>query len=498
MSISRTTEYSDYLASPNSVQGPDIPSRPSHESFTEACLQEGLADAAGQIYDKLSFTSQAAITFERRCSSWLGFSLSKAMDKRYDDLYVARDIIARTRAALVGVQEHRLQAEADLQEVEQQIQAARTQLQDPKHLLYEPLADVLSEPDLGDSKPREYPKRPSSLGSKVVPGIVTWIRSQPWNRYLLWAALVGGEIGLIYGIAMELGDAEVTGWLLAVSLSALAVGTSWLAIPTLLREPSRPRSKRRALSWIALGLYVTTMLALGWLRYLYMRPEVARLLEASVEDPRADVVMPWYGDLFFCLLWIALPLALTATLALLETRYANRKNGVTGEEAGTPGATPVLSAPSGQELATTARAGLDLSDRQLHRAKAQAIGYLKLLRKRRTELQSRIISLKAEEAHASLAQDDAKLNESGLNDRTRLYLKSLPDMIGEGFTCYLKGLERGYNDPTMTAHIQEAADAFLQRYTETAHTKVDEYLGYLNEHRLQISAGSTRSAEANL
>lgn len=286
MSTSRTTEFSDYLASPNSIQGPDIPTRPNHDTFTETCLQEGLADAAGKIYDKLSFTSQAPITFERRCSSWLGFSLSKAMDKRYDDLYIARDIIARTRAALVGIQEHRLQAEADLQEVEQQIQITRSQLQDRSHLLYEPLADVLSEPDASDSKPREYPRPPSSLWSKAAPRIARWVRRQPWNRYLLWVALVGGEIGLIYGIAMQLGDAELTGWLLAVSLSALAVGTSWLAIPTLMQEPLGPRSKKRILSWIALGLYVVTMFALGWLRYLYMRPEVIGLLETAADDPK--------------------------------------------------------------------------------------------------------------------------------------------------------------------------------------------------------------------
>lgn len=205
--------------------------------------------------------------------------------------------------------------------------------------------------------------------------------------------------------------------------------------------------------------------------------------------------MPWYGDIFFCVLWIALPLALTGTLALLETRYAaSRKNPVAGNGSIPGTKTTAVVALGSQQPVAAARAGAAMSDRQLHRAKAQAISYLKLLRQRRSELQSRIISLKAEEAHAGLAQDDAKLNESGLNERTRLYLKSLPDMIGEGFVCYLKGLERGFSDPTMTAHIQEAADAFLVRYTETAHSKVDEYLGYLNEHRLQISAASSSNS----
>ncbi|MGO4230181.1 hypothetical protein AB4Y72_15075 [Arthrobacter sp. YAF34] len=496
MSTSQPTDFGGYLATANAVKGPDIPDRPNHANFTEACLQEGLTDAAGHIYDKISFASVAPMTFERRCSNWLGFALSKAMDKRHDDLYLARDIIARTRAALVRVQEQRIQSEADLQEVEQQIETARSRLMDPTHPSYEPLADILSEPGLDDWNAGRPTERLPSLWSQMAVDGWTSFREHSWKKTFLWIALVAGEIGLIYGIALQLGDSENTGVLVAVSLSALAVGTGWLAIPTLLRGPAGSRS-RKVLSWIALFLYVITMLALGWLRYVYMRPEVVVLLEKAATDPKLIVTVPWYGDLLFYLLWVALPLALTASIALLETHHSSdRENSANGGVSGSPDSKSAATGDTADHPSKTAfRSESHSGDRQRMRARGQIVGHLKYLRTRRTQLQDQVITLKAEEAHGQTAQEDAKLNESALNERTRLYLQSLPEMIGEGFVCYLKGLERGFSDPTMTAHIQEAAEAFLLRYTETAYTKVNEYLVYLNEHRHQPAPEATHAGD---
>src|SRR4051812_42479693 len=232
--------FQNYLATANAVKGPDIPSRPAQADFVETCLQEGIADAAAQIYDKYSFASEAPMTFERRCSSWLGIALSQAMDKRHDDLYKARDIISRTRAAAVGVREKRLQAEADLKEVERQIDQARMPLEDRQSPLYEPLTDALSEPDSVDGgalgKKKKNTVKVSSISSQMIGaawnligGAWNWCRRQSWPKLVLGAILVAGEIGLIYAIALQLGDAEITAILIALSVSGLAIGAGWLA-----------------------------------------------------------------------------------------------------------------------------------------------------------------------------------------------------------------------------------------------------------------------------
>ena len=480
MNISESPSFGGYLATANAVKGPEIPDRPNHANFINACMQEGLTDAAGHIYDKWSFASDAPMTFERRCSSWLGVALGKAMDKRHDDLYMARDIISRTRAALVEVEGKRVQAEADIREVEQQIETARATLADPTHPLFEPLADVFSEPERDNLGAKPNGHNQDSLWSRGATDVWTSLRKHSWKKSLLWLALVAGEIGLIYGIALQLGDAESSGALVALSLSALAVGIGWLAIPTLL-QPASPLP-RKILSGIALFFYLITMLGLGWLRYVYMRPEVVALLEDAADDPRALIAVPWYGDILFFLFWVALPLALTVTMALLETHYAKDVEHAGSKEGGDKKADSAL------------RAGLT-GDRKLLRARGQLVGHLKYLRTHRNQLQDHLVTLRAEEAHGQAAQEDAKLSETSINERTRVYLLSLPEMIGEGLTAYLKGLERGFGDPTMTAHIQESAEPALLRYTEAAYSKVNEYLVHLNDHDFRMAPETTLAGD---
>lgn len=410
-----------------------------------------MADATRGIFDKHSFTSRGPMTFEHRCSSWLGFAFAKAIDKRHDDLYVSRDIAARTRAAFVQVQEQRLQSEKDLLEVEGQIIQTRAVLDDPQHAFYEPLTDALTTPHKETSAPRSRRATPwqQSLGDLGV-----WLHDRPWKKMVLWLALVAGEIGLIFAITQNLGDDEVTGQLLALSLSAMAVGVAWLAVPPLL-ESGTSRG-RKIVSWVALVFYVSTMLALAWLRYVISRPDVLDL----VFDASNQNIIPWYGDALLFSLWAALPLGLTAVIALLETHSSGTPRSVAG---------------LGNRMK---------GDRRQRRKQDQLITHLTELRSRRQQLADEIVKLKAEEAQAHSAQEDVYLNELAIDERTRLHLQSLPEMISDGFHCYLKGLEQGFGDPTMTAHIQETAQTFLSRYVEAAETKVNEYLVYLDEHPL--------------
>ena len=479
MSSHQSVDFSGYLATANTVKGPAIPDRPNHANFVNACLQEGMNDASRSIYDKLSFASTAPMTFERRCSSWLGTALGKAMDRRHEDLYLARDIIARTRAALIEVQARRAQTESDIGEVERRIEAARVPLMDRGNPLHAPLSDVFSEPEREVHHPaRSFHHIGLSL-ARVVRKLGTLIRIH-WARFILWIALVSGELGLIYGVALQLGDTEQTGLLVAVSLAALAVGTGWLAIPTLLR-PASSRSLK-VLSSVALFLYFVSILGLGWLRFVNMRPEVITLLERAAGDRKSVITVPWYGDVLFFLLWVALPLALTITLALLETYFSDHvKNGA--RPAARNEINPVIEDPANQ------------NDRNVMQARSQLLDHLKYLRAHRSQLQERLITLKAEEAHGHVSQDDAKLNETSINERTRIHLLSLPEMIGEGFIAYLKGLERGFGDPTMTAHIQEAAEKSLVRFMEAASSKVNEYLVYLNDPHFRTFPEATHAGE---
>lgn len=499
--------FQNYLATANAVKGPDIPSRPAQADFVETCLQEGIADAAAHIYDKYSFASEAPMTFERRCSSWLGIALSQAMDKRHDDLYKARDIISRTRAAAVGVREKRLQAEADLKEVERQIDQARMPLEDRQSPLYEPLTDALSEPDSVDGgalgKKKKNTVKISSISSQMIGaawnligGAWNWCQRQSWPKLVLGAILVAGEIGLIYAIALQLGDAEITAILIALSVSGLAIGAGWLAIPTLL-QGAEAQLSRKVLSSITLALYVLTIVSLGWIRYLYLRPEAVGLFEDSLILIAAEIILPWYGDLLFYLLWVALPLALTATVGLLHT------HGSHGRGSSEKQSVVDVSLPGSAVSGTMALPPVDVPvpgkaavvDRKSRRVQSYLIGHLKDLRIRRSQLQERIITLKAEEAHGQTAQEDTKLNETAINERTRLYIQSLPEMISEGFISYLKGLERGFADPTMTAHIEEAQDAFLRRFKDAAYLKVKEHLASLDAHPLLVPAEATSSVK---
>lgn len=465
-------EFRGYLAGVHAVNGPDIPDRPNHSLFTDACRQDGLADAAKNIFDKHSFASQAPLTFEHRCSSWLGFALSRAIDKRHEDLYVARDITARTQAAFVQVQGQRQQAELELGEVEKQIEHMNAVFKDPRHPLYEPFADVLSTPDLekeeGSAKGRRTRTRP---WAHMIGTFGSWIWGHPWKKIVLWLALVGGEVGLIWGVTQQIGDDELTGLLLAISLSAMAVGIAWMAVPPLL-DPATSR-RRKAVSCIALALYVTTMLALGWLRYVLSRPDVLDLYKEAMEQP----ALPWQGDVLLYSLWVALPLGLTAVIALLETHRSTDRQA--------SGADRLVSVAAGAEnLDHQPGEGTLGADRHLKHRQDQLIHHLRDLRTRRRMILRDVSGLKAEEAHAEAAQEDVRLNESAIDERTRLYVQSLPELVGEGFLCYLKGLEHGMGNPTMTAHIQEVAETFLARYTETAEAKVNEYLVYLDEHPL--------------
>jgi hypothetical protein len=260
-------------------------------------------------------------------------------------------------------------------------------------------------------------------------------------------------------ITQDLGDGEVMGQMLALSLSAMAVGIAWLAVPPLIK-PGVSRG-RRVVSWIAITFYVSTMLALGWLRHVIIRPEVLTLVEDATNGGE---IQP-YGDALLYLLWVALPLGLTAVIALLETHQSGDQR---GDPLPVPGSTAVKAA----------------GDRRQQRKQNDLIGHLADLRIRKQQLMEQNTFLKAEEAQAWSAQEDVHLSESAIDERTRIHLQSLPEMISDGFLCYLKGLEHGLSDPTMTAYIQEAAHAFLPRYMEAAETKINEYLVYIDEHPL--------------
>lgn len=451
-------EFRKYLIGVHAVRGPDIPERPNHAVFTDACRQDGLTDAARGIFDKHSFTSHAPMTFEHRCSSWLGFSFAQAIDKRHEDLYIARDIAARTQAAFVQVQGERQKNESDLQEVEDQIVRAKALLDDPHSQFYQPLTDALTTPHHESKSFKSRPEN-STPWYQSVADVAAWVGTRPWKKFLLWLALVTGEIFLIFSITQRLGDSEQIGQMLALSLAAMAVAVAWLAVPPLL-EHGTSRG-RKVVSWLAITLYVLTMLALGWVRYLTTRPRVFTLVEDATD---AGEMQP-YGDALLYLLWVALPLGLTAVIALLETHHSSDRRD-----------DPLLaSRPTAVKAA---------GDRRQQRQQKNLISHLADLRMLKQHLMERHTFLKAEEAHAWSAQEDVHLNESAIDERTRIHLQSLPELISDGFLCYLKGLEQGLSDPTMTAYIQESAQTFLPRYMETAETKINDYLVYIDEHPL--------------
>lgn len=476
MSATSSEEFRSYLTGAPAVRGPEIPDRPPYTQFIETCRQDGLADAAGGIFDKHSFALQAPTTFEHRCTSWLGLAFSKAIDKRHDDLYAARDISARTDAACAQVEGRRSQAEKDLAEVEQEIKAARAVLDDPHHALHEPLAEMLSSPEPVDAKGTKKRRKAPTPWVHTGRRVGSWLWHRPWFMILLWPFLVAGEVGLIYQITQLLGDNSRTGLLLAISISALAVAIAWLAVPPLV-QPGASRA-RQILSSTALLLYVVSMLALGWLRYVTSRPDVVVLLEEAADSSAEVVVVPWFGAILLLLLWVTLPLGLTAVIALLHIRHS------AGERHGPE------TDPSSPETATTASTDLFSSasaaevDPRIRHQQDQLLGHLRALRIRRKALQDQITLLKAQEVHARAARKNVRLNESAIDERTRLHVQSLPQLISDGFLSYLKGLEQGLGDPTMTAYLQEAAAAFLSRYAETAETKVNGFLVYLDEHPL--------------
>lgn len=472
------------------VQGPDIPGRPDQAQFTDACFQDGLADAARGIYDKHSFTSQAATTFEHRCSSWLGFALGKAIDKRHDDLQAARDIAADAEAEFIRVQGRRCQAEEDLAEVERRIEETGAILEDPRDRLHEPLTEMLSSPEPVDKKAVKKSRRFARPAFHSVRRLASWLWRQPWGHHLVWLALVAGEIGLIFGITQRLGDDVRTGQLLALSVSGLAVAIAWLAVPPLM-EP-RASGARKVLSTIALTLYVVTILALGWLRYLTSRPDVLDLVEDAADSSVEAIVLPWFGDALLYALWTALPLALTATIALLHTHRSPKHSEEPPAVAPAGPASPVAEEAPGQGPADADHD--DHDDHELQHRRARLLSHLRGLRIQRKQLQERVIALRAEEARAAGVRENVKLNEAAIDQRTRAHLQSLPQMIGEGFLCYLRGLEQALADPTVTAHLHEATEKYMARYKEAAKAEVDDYLAYLDAHPLVPSApaGSAR------
>ena len=135
-------------------------------------------------------------------------------------------------------------------------------------------------------------------------------------------------------------------------------------------------------------------------------------------------------------------------------------------------------------------------DPRVRHQQDQLIAHLRALRLRRIQLQDQLTLLQAEVIYARAALDNARLNEDVIDERARLHLQSLPQTIGDGFLSYLKGLEQGLGDPTMTAYLQEVAEAFLSRYTETAEAKVNGFLVYLDEHPLSptVLAAATEAA----
>ena len=486
-----------FPASP-AVPGPDIPGRPDHAQFTDACFQDGLADAARGIYDKYSFTSQAPTTFEHRCSSWLGFALSKAIDQRHDDLHAARDIAAQAATDLAQVQGRRRQAEEDLTEIESRIDETRALLEDPRDPLYEPLTEMLSSPEPVDKKAAKKSRKASRPAFHAVRPVLhalrrlgSWFWSRPWAHVLLWIPLVAGEVGLIFGITQRLGDDPRTGQLLALSVSALAVAVAWLAIPPLMS--SAASGARKVLSAIAVTLYVVTILALGWLRYLTSRPDVLELVEEAADSSLESIFIPWFGDVLLYSLWTALPLALTAAIALLETdlvaRRTKRRAAAGLDE---PTSRPVeAETPAPEEPQDSADDDVELQHRR-----NQLLGHLKGLRIQRKQLQEKVIALRTEETHAAAARENVELSERAIDQRTRAHLQSLPQMVRDGFLCYLQGLEQALADPTVTAHLHEAAATYMARYEVAAEAKMNEYLVYLDEHPLAQTAGARGAGNA--
>ncbi|WP_298585285.1 hypothetical protein [uncultured Kocuria sp.] len=477
MSTAPPDELRADAAGSHTVPGPDIPERPNHAQFTDACFQDGLTDAARGIFDKYSFTSQAPTTFEHRCSSWLGFALGKAIDQRHEDLYTARDITARAEADLVRAQGRLRHTEEELVEVEGRIDETRAILDDPGHPLYEPLAEMLSSTEPVDQKAAKKSRKNLRPAFHTVRRIALWFWTRPYLYTLLWLALVGGEVGLIYGVTQLLGDSQLTGQLMALSVAGLAVAIASFAIPPLL-DPQARRS-HKTLGTIAVTLYVVTIVALGWLRYLTTRPDVLDLAEDAADRSVVDIVLPWFGDALLYSMWTALPLALTLAITLLENRWPTKRS--TGNH---PSEAELdrLRAENAERAEAEKRASE--TEHQLQHQRAQLITHLRGLRLRRQVLQDSVVALRAEETHARATRENVMLNELAIDQRTRAHLQSLPEMIREGFLRYLQGLEQAMADPTVTAHLHEAAETYMARYERVAATKVAEYLTYLDENPL--------------
>lgn len=496
LAVSTTSpeSFRSYLTEAHAVRGPDIPDRPPYAQFIETCHQDGVADAERGIFDKHSFALQAPTTFEHRCSSWLDVAFSKAIDERHDDLHTARDIMARTEAACAQVEGQRHQTEQELTEVEQEIEKTRAVLRDPGHALHEPLADMLSSPEPIDTTETNRRRKAATPRFRTGRRVGSWLGRRPWATILLWPFLVAGEIGLIYQITQEIGDGVWTGLLLTVSLSAFAVAIAWLAVPPLVQAGAS--RARQVLSAIALLLYLVGMVALGWLRYLKSRPEVVTLMDDAADSSTAVAVFPWFGAVLLFLLWVALPLGLTAVIALLHIRHsiAEHHDDPVDTEADPAGTS---SDEAGAKTADRAAGGSAVEvDLRVRHQQDQLIAHLRALRLRRIQLQDQLTLLRAEVVYARAALDNARLNEDVIDERARLHLQSLPQTIGDGFLSYLKGLEQGLGDPTMTAYLQEVAEAFLSRYTETAEAKVNGFLVYLDEHPLSptVLAAATEAA----
>jgi hypothetical protein len=337
-----------------------------------------------------------------------------------------------------------------------------------------------------DKKAAKKSRKASRPAFHAVRRLGSWLWHQEWGHHVVWLALVAGEIGLIFGITQRLGDDVRTGQLLALSVSGLAVAIAWLAIPPLMS--SAASGARKVLSAIAVTLYVVTILALGWLRYLTSRPDVLELVDEAADSSVESIFIPWFGDVLLYSLWTALPLALTATIALLHTHRATKHS----EDR------PVVPSPERPESqpveaetpAPEPQDGTADDDAELEHRRNQLLGHLKGLRIQRKQLQERVIALRTEETHAAAARENVKLSERAIDQRTRAHLQSLPQMVRDGFLCYLQGLEQALADPTVTAHLHEAAATYMARYEVAAEAKMNEYLVYLDEHPLAQTAGA--------
>lgn len=404
----------------NLVGGPDIDDRATQAQINDACEQEGAQDAAKGLYDKHSFHPDRPLLFEHKIRLWLEKYAEGALIRQWKDERAAMHLVSRARAEATHAAARLEKVRTAGTAVDNQVTGRLGDMTDPTKEGYVPNVLVQTAPAGPDQgKPQA---------------------TRTWNIKLLIYVILGaiGEFAVNVLAGYILGEEEWKTWLLAGLVTFITVAIPLQSAPALLAKGKNPIGK--TIAWAALGFLALVVAGFAWIRYTYMKDAVETALTAAQQTGQiiaggpAPAHLDPLGSTMLILLNVALPLCL-ALLIFMEVLHNKQ---------------PLIT-----EL------------RHLRHEQSNLTQELQLLEK---------ITLLAHQQAADAEHDYRRIPE-----QTKHYLRALVPMVAEGLHCYILGVARAASDPTITAHLQDNAHAFAERYDTYAKQVISEYITRVNE-----------------